>query len=348
MDDTDRDKRELAIIWVCSSVLFINLLLLVYVYTQRSYIPLKVKNLPLMYLSFVSMVCWFIGSVYVNQSSYLAKNWAICVVTNLWVRMSFGTYFLVALVQMRVYEYIVIFRWKRRATGRYLWIPVAYEVTFPLIYGILGTALPHKSGMEYDPESRMCRTGHTLYIIGYTYLGFQFVITAYLAYKARKINACFNEFKDITTILVCTFVSMLITCILHFLKPSVRESFGVHAISTLVMFAFTQVHFFVILARPIYHSIFDREQHLDYFLRTMGESGLTKQYQMGTTEKTGATGAPLTKTTIITSTINSQNQNSSYYQQMYSESDSDSVYRYQQTEFGRDAEVASYHGRQII
>ncbi|KAJ1959824.1 hypothetical protein GGI12_004137, partial [Dipsacomyces acuminosporus] len=84
------DRREVAVIAICSVILFLDLIALVYTYINRTYLPLKTKNLPLMYWTYLSGIFWFVGDVYSYFKIARKTSWITCVVTTGWLRLSLG------------------------------------------------------------------------------------------------------------------------------------------------------------------------------------------------------------------------------------------------------------------
>ncbi|KAJ1955480.1 hypothetical protein GGI12_005549, partial [Dipsacomyces acuminosporus] len=284
-----RDKRDLVVICVCSGILAVNLLMLLYAFTQRAYLPLKSKNLPIMYITYVSMVCWFLGSMYANQSSYFPLSWLICVSIYAWVRMSLGVFLFIGMFQLRVYHYITIFILQRRVLGRRLWLPVAYLCIISATYAVVAVALPQQYGFKYYASTDACVTQNVIYVVGYVLLGIQLVVTLGLSIKARKINACFNEFREIIIIIALACLAGIISaCTRWIAHSSPSKAFWVEAIDTLALFFASEVNFVVILGPPLYHSVFNREEHLQYFIHRMKHCNLVKEYEMANNERSGA------------------------------------------------------------
>ncbi|KAI8326530.1 hypothetical protein GQ54DRAFT_1418 [Martensiomyces pterosporus] len=286
-----RDSRDLVVIGVCGGVLLVNFLVLAYAFVHRSYLPLKSKNLPIMYLTYVAMVCWFIGSVYSNHSSYLPKSWLICMATYGWARMSLGIFLFVALFQFRVYQYIAIFLWKRRATGAYLWVPVAYLVLISLSYGLAACLLPQSLGFAYYPETKSCHTQNAIFVSGLCMLALQFGVSVALTFKARKINACFNEYREIVITITLTALASLVSILARWLPGGTNTKYQLATAETFAMFIASQVHFFIILGPPVYHSIVDKDEYLRYFIERMRDLGLAREYDLVETAGSGSSAS---------------------------------------------------------
>ncbi|KAI8321372.1 hypothetical protein GQ54DRAFT_298038 [Martensiomyces pterosporus] len=280
------DNREVILISVCSALLFVDLVFLVYTFFQRKYLPLKSKNLPLMYWTYGSTVVWFIGDVYSYLTIAPKPSWIVCVITTAWLRMSLGGYLWMSLFQYRVYQFIVIFIWKRKLTGKYFWLPIAYIVLIPLIYGIVAAALPQDMGLKYIAQLQMCKGSNGFFYFSISFVFFQLLAFIFIIFMARNIHTCFNEYREIV---ICFIVATLalIAGIATFWVPLTPERiFILGALNTVLPIFIAQVYFFVLLGRPVYHSIFDKEEYLRFFLARMRQYNLIREYQMANNEST--------------------------------------------------------------
>ncbi|KAI8321373.1 hypothetical protein GQ54DRAFT_325070 [Martensiomyces pterosporus] len=285
------DQREVILISVCTALLFKNFLFLLYTFFQRRYLPLKCKNLPLMYWTYFATVAWFIGNVYTNQTIAPKSSWFVCVVTYSWLKMSLGGYLWMSLFQFRVYQFIAIFIWKRRVQGKYLWYPVAYMVAIPLAYAIVAAALPQNIGLKYIPPLELCFGSKAYFYVAMALVFFQILAFIFIIFMARNIHTCFNEY---TEILVCFFVALgaLIGGIVTFWIPATpHRAFIFGTLNTVLPIATAQVYFYVLLVRPVYHSVFDKEEYLKFFLARMRQYNLIREYQMANNESTSGLGS---------------------------------------------------------
>ncbi|KAJ2233094.1 hypothetical protein H4R99_001999 [Coemansia sp. RSA 1722] len=232
-----------------------------------------------MYFTYISMMLSFIGSVFVSNSQFANKEWAVCAVTIGWLGMSLGVLMFVALLLMRIYRYINVFLLKRRATGIYFIIPVAYLVAVSTLYAVLSFVINPKSGYSYDPKTNMCVVATPLYVVGVVLLAIQGIIMCVMLVKARKMECCFNEYKImIITVGVC-FVAGIIILVLRFVKIG-SDNMASGILKIIFMFIPQQVYFFLILGPPIYHSLRDSEEYLAYFIDTIEKRGLSPIYEM--------------------------------------------------------------------
>ncbi|KAJ1811696.1 hypothetical protein LPJ56_000336 [Coemansia sp. RSA 2599] len=270
---------EIAIVVICSLVLVTNFAALVYCYFKRNYLPIKSLNLVNMYFTYVSMMMSFIGSVFVSNSQFANKEWAVCAVTIGWLGMSLGVLMFVALLLMRIYRYINVFLLKRRATGIYFIVPVAYLISVSTLYAILSFVVDPKSAYSYDPKANMCVVGTPLYVVGVVLLAIQGIAICAMLIKARKMECCFNEYRNmVITVGVC-ILSGIIVLVLRFVKIGSDNMAG-GILKIIFMFIPQQVYFFLVLGPSIYHSLRNSDDYLSYFIATIEQHGLSPIYEM--------------------------------------------------------------------
>ncbi|KAJ2884184.1 hypothetical protein FB639_002009 [Coemansia asiatica] len=221
----------------------------------------------------------FIGSVFVSNSQFANKEWAVCAVTIGWLGMALGVLMFVALLLMRIYKYINVFLLKRRATGIYFILPVAYLVSVSTMYAILSFVVSPKSGYSYDSKTNMCIVGTPLYVIGVVLLAIQGVIICAMLVKARKMECCFNEFRNMLISVGVCIVCGIIVLALRFVKIG-SDNMASGILKIIFMFIPQQVYFFLILGPPIYHSLKHGEEHLAHFIETIEKHGLAPIYEM--------------------------------------------------------------------
>ncbi|KAJ1965610.1 hypothetical protein GGI12_000661 [Dipsacomyces acuminosporus] len=299
------DKRDIAVVACCSVMMFVTFLILIYVNVNRSYIPFKCKNIPLINVLFVSTLMLLIGDVYVNHSSLLYTNRPICIVTVSWLRISFGMYNVVCCYTFRVYEYICIFRWKVRATGKYLWIPLALWVLIPLIYGILASTLPPDWGIGYDEDTRICTTSRPLYLMAVAFIIILLLVLGYATFVARRLNSCFNEFRELLPMIFYTLTAMVVQVAFRWIPSIGRNTFIYNTLVTMTDLFVGQVSFYALVARPVYHCIVDREEYLNYFMYKLKQENLEQEYEMANGEHMVHTNSRMRMATASTPQSNS-------------------------------------------
>ncbi|KAJ2391584.1 hypothetical protein GGI05_002902 [Coemansia sp. RSA 2603] len=180
---------------------------------------------------------------------------------------------------LRVYNYIGIFMLNRRNTGIYFILPVAYVTSISIIYGVLAFVINPSSGYSYDPAINMCIVGTPIYIVGVVLLAIQGIIMCAMLVKARKMECCFHEYRNmIITFGVC-IVAGIVIVVLRFVKIG-SDGTATGILKMIFIFIPQQVYFYMILGVPIYHSIRNSEQYLTHFIDLVEGRGLSPVYEM--------------------------------------------------------------------
>ncbi|KAJ1995909.1 hypothetical protein GGI25_000216 [Coemansia spiralis] len=269
-----------AILIICSLLLAINFVCLAYCYWKRNYLPLKACNMPNMTLTYVAMLMSFVGSANIASFSSTSKNWSVCAVTLGWLGMSLGIFAFIALFQMRVYTYLNVFVWMRRAMGIYFIVPVLYMVLLSVIYAVVAFVLPPNIGFEYVTSTNTCLTHDPLYFVGMAFILIQSIILCVLLVKTRKMNSCFNEHRvSLINFCVCIVAGIILLAL-------GRVDFGDNqlALSGILKILFVvipqQVYFYVTLAPTVYHMVMHGEEYQNQFVTAIREKGLSQVYEM--------------------------------------------------------------------
>ncbi|KAJ1661819.1 hypothetical protein IW140_006396 [Coemansia sp. RSA 1813] len=276
------DKREVAVIGVNTTIIAISLAALVYVNMKRSYVPLKCKNIPLLNTLFCAMFVWYIGDIYTYQPSVVKASRLTCIVTMSWLRMSLGVYMVVSCHIFRIYQYHCIFRWRVRATGKYLWIPVAVWAVIPLTYGILASALPAQGGgNDYIGGAEpMCVSYKPLYFVAVGFLVLLLVTWMYATLKMHGINVCFDEYRELLVVIGSTVVVVALQVVLRWVPGVGDVGFAYNTMASMTDILIGQVSLFVLIAKPAFHCMYDRDLYLKYFLHTLRREDRETEYEL--------------------------------------------------------------------
>ncbi|KAI8321381.1 hypothetical protein GQ54DRAFT_261879 [Martensiomyces pterosporus] len=290
------DKRDIAVVGACSGMLFASFLVLVYINLNRTYTPLKCKNIPLINVLFASISIWFIGDVYVDHPSLVHATRPICIATISWLRMSLGMYCVVCCYTFRIYEYICIFQWRIRATGRHLWVPLALWALVPLAYGVLASALPPSSGIEYVEDTMICRASKPIYFIAVAALIVLALVCGYATFAARHLNACFNEFRELLPMVFVTLTVCVVQVTFRWIPDIGGNVFTYNTLVTITDFIVGQVSFYALVTKPVYHCAVDRDEYLKYFLRKLKRENLEEEYEIANGQEMDHVSTSLTST----------------------------------------------------
>ncbi|KAJ2725657.1 hypothetical protein GGI07_001157 [Coemansia sp. Benny D115] len=279
------DKREVAVVGVNTTLISISFIALVYVNINRSYVPLKCKNIPLLNILFLTMFFWYLGDIYTYQPSLVTVSRPVCIATMSWLRMSLGVYSVISCHIFRIYQYLCIFEWKVKASGWYLWSAVCLWLVVPLVYGVFATALPESRGTSYVAEPPMCLAHKPAYFAAVALLVLLMVCWIWATVLMRRVHVCFNEYRELLVVIVSTVIVILMQVVLRWV-PGVGDSgFAFNTMASVSDVCIAQVGFFVLISRPAYHCLVDREEYLRRFLHTLRRENRQAEYEMANGEQ---------------------------------------------------------------
>ncbi|KAJ2784446.1 hypothetical protein GGI15_002247 [Coemansia interrupta] len=201
--------------------------------------------------------------------------------------MSLGVYSVISCHIFRIYQYHCIFRWRIRASGRYLWIPIALWALFPLVYGILASALPEDKGTLMVADPPMCFAHKPAYFVALSFLLVLILCWIYATLLMNRVNVCFNEYRELIIVIVSTILVVLIQVVLRWV-PAVGDSgFAYNTMTSMTDILIGQVSFLVLVSKPAFHCLYDRDAYLKVFLQTLKKENRHSEYELANGEEIG-------------------------------------------------------------
>ncbi|KAI7829895.1 hypothetical protein BX661DRAFT_95062 [Kickxella alabastrina] len=279
------DKREMVVVGINTTIMFISFLALLYVNYNRSYIPLKCKNIPLLNILYLTIFCWYLGDIYTYQPSLVYASRSICIATMSWLRMSFGVYSVISCHIFRIYQYHCIFQWHRRANGKYLWVPIGLWLIIPLVYGIIAAALPESLGTSFVISPEMCFAQKTAYFVALAFLLILMACWTYATLLMKYTDVCFNEYRELAVIIVSTVFVISMQVVLRWVPQVGDSGFAYNAMTSMTDLLIGQVSFYALIWRPAYHCLVDRDNYLALFLRTLKKENRKSEYELANGEE---------------------------------------------------------------
>ncbi|KAJ2505808.1 hypothetical protein H4217_009157 [Coemansia sp. RSA 1939] len=202
--------------------------------------------------------------------------------------MALGELAFISLFQMRVYTYLNIFVSKRRATGLYFIIPVAYMLMISIAYAIAAFILPPKTGFMYMPETNVCFTNDPVYFAGMGLIILQAVLLGGLLLKTLKMECCFNERRNaILGFIICVICGIVMLALgrIHFSNDKLALSGILKIIFAVVP---QQGYFYLNLGPTIYHMVTHADEYNQRFIGIIEEKGLAHVYELACKSPLGA------------------------------------------------------------
>ncbi|PIA13289.1 hypothetical protein COEREDRAFT_104188 [Coemansia reversa NRRL 1564] len=280
------DNREVAVMGVNTVLISLSLATVVLVHLNRTYIPLKCKNIPLIYTLFCTMFLWYIGDIFTYQPTLVKASRPICILTMSWMRISLGIYSVVSCHIFRIYQYYCIFKLRIRATGWYLWIPIAIWSLLPLSYGIMASTMSANGiGNAFIEGPPMCISHKPLYFVAVGFLILLLICWIYATLMMSRVNVCFNEYRELLVVIICTISIVILQVVLRWIPNVGNSGFGYNTFASISDMLIGLVGLLVIVFKPLFHCYFGRREYLSYFLHTLKQNHLQTQYEMANGEE---------------------------------------------------------------
>ncbi|KAJ2456571.1 hypothetical protein GGF42_003188 [Coemansia sp. RSA 2424] len=280
------DKREVAVVGINSAVMFISFMVLVYINVNRAYIPLKCKNIPLINALYMTMFLWFIGDIYTYQPTLVHASRPICIATMSWLRMSLGIFSVINCHLLRIYQYQCIFQWRIHATGKHLWIPVALLwAILPLTYGILASVLPEDKGNSYIADPPMCLAEKPIYFVAVAFTVILMLFWVYATVLMRRVNVCFNEYRELLVVVITITLVVVMQVVLRWIPAIGDSGFTYNTLTSMSDVLIGQISLFLLVYKPAYHCLVDKDEYLKYFLRTLKRENRQTEYELANGEE---------------------------------------------------------------
>ncbi|KAJ2741148.1 hypothetical protein GGI20_005383 [Coemansia sp. BCRC 34301] len=275
---------DLSTIIVVGTVYAINFVALCYQLYNRDYPPLGVKNVPLMASLYFGGVAWFLGDLFTGGIVHLAQSPVLrnCKFTLIWLRACLGAYYVAAMFSLRCYSLYYVFYKGKPFRGRVVYLSVGLTLFSIAMFGVISTLVPSHMTTFYEPLIDMCNTNRN-YIIAVVVVVWSIAsFTAFMSWRMRNVAFCFNERREIfTSFVVLIIVGALNTvCLLGIdVYPA---SLGWRTALVYVSHAGIYTGYWVIMGEATYNCIFDRETYLQYWINTLKEDDMERQYAYGT------------------------------------------------------------------
>ncbi|KAJ1949263.1 hypothetical protein EC988_004842 [Linderina pennispora] len=248
-----------------------------YAWLNRSYPPLRAKNLPLATMMWVGAFGWFIGSVVSNGLVEIEGVWRHCILPAVWIRIGFGYTFTCSSL-FRVYLLDRIFVQRRSAHGVRFHLPIFLFILVVLLFCIISTVLPNYMTVIYLDKFKSCH-----YVAPYRFVCLGIVaslwsVVAVLVWRIRNIHTAFNERFETVAIAAMALSTDIEMIVVHIVYLHYAQNRAVRSMA--VMFDLTMgcTASFILLVYPVYQCIFHREEYLQKWLLKLSLDGLHKEY----------------------------------------------------------------------
>ncbi|KAI9596205.1 hypothetical protein BDF19DRAFT_412797 [Syncephalis fuscata] len=261
-----------------------------YIWYFRTYPPLKAKHIPLMGLCLLSSFLWWLGTMHANGLFGFQGVWSICSVwmasAIVWLQFCFGVMLLMAILIYRLYTLRNIFTGQRITSNRPSLAPILFYLIPVMSMGVVASVFPEISVAISDKGS--CRFNTLYKAVCFSWVGLAAILLCYLSWSLRNIRKTFNEFKELRAGCMATISCLIWNAAILMLRYH-TETWGFYLVLVMDIVTFN-FFYWLVLAKPFYGHVFNREECLDKFLMGLVHDTDTT-LRWATTPRTRATTA---------------------------------------------------------
>ncbi|KAJ2730924.1 hypothetical protein IW152_004917 [Coemansia sp. BCRC 34962] len=270
---------DLSTVVVVGTVYALQLIAVIYQLYNHNYPPLGVKNVPLMASLYFGAVAWFLGDIFtsgiVHLSSPVLRS---CKFTLIWLRACLGAYYVAAMFSLRCYSLYYVFYKGKAFKGTVVYLSTGLVVLSIALFGIISTVVPTHLTTHYLPVIDMCDTNRN-YIIAVVVVVWSIAsFTAVMSWRMRHISFCFNERIEIFTSFVVIIIGGVLNTVCLLGVDVYPASLAWRTALVYVNHAGICVGYWVIMGEATFNCIFDREGYLQYWIDTLKEDEMERQY----------------------------------------------------------------------
>ncbi|KAJ2477475.1 hypothetical protein IWW56_004312 [Coemansia sp. RSA 2131] len=279
VDASNPDKDDTITIAVCSGLLGLTAILLVYAWCNYNYRPIRAKNLTWTTLIYCATVLWFIGNLVTNNHVRLVGVWSNCKLWILWFRVFF-VYVFATMTIVRFYALDRVFNQKKPFTRRSSLVSGAVVIVFNVTYCLVNQLISNSLTVEYIPSLEACKITMAFRIAAVSVQWVLWGACGVLIFRLRNIQSSFNEFRESVAIFLVIIGLLTETSVtnLHYQyyifekKRRTQKTYVDVVASVLVIWLF--------IGFPVYKSIFDRRNYEQMWLEKLAKDGPGNTYNI--------------------------------------------------------------------
>ncbi|KAI8318343.1 hypothetical protein GQ54DRAFT_252527, partial [Martensiomyces pterosporus] len=257
----------------------LTLLLLVYAWLNRTYRPIRAKNLVLVTFMYLMAVPWYLGSVVSNGLVELVGPWKFCKLWGVWFRVAPG-YMFVNFLFFRAYSLDRIFIQRKPCSGWRFYLPSIILTIIIILFCIVSQVISDKKTLVYVESIEVCH-----YVGPFRYVSAGIIWAILLVYavqvvKIRNIKSSFNEFRESLIIFFIIFATILqLTLLVVFIAMNPYNK-DIRLATVSFDFVAGNLMIWLVLVHPVYMCIFHGREYEKRWLRKLAGDGLSKEYEV--------------------------------------------------------------------
>ncbi|KAJ2157799.1 hypothetical protein GGF46_004243 [Coemansia sp. RSA 552] len=273
------DGHDTTMIVVCSCVFGLTAIMLVYVWCNYNYQPIRAKNPLWTTLIYLSTVLWFVGNLTANGHMRLVGVWSHCKFWTIWLRV--GCCFLFSsMTAVRMYALFRVFVQKKPFTRIISLLSAVVAVMVSVIYCLVNQLIPSRLTIEYNEEVEVCDGAQGFRVAAITFQWIVWAVVAVLIFRLRNIQSSFNEFRESLAIFAVVIVLLIESTVIniHFKEFPLLKARRIE--KTCVDVAASTLVVWIFIGYPVYMSIFHRHRYEQQWLERLAKDRQGPSYNM--------------------------------------------------------------------
>ncbi|KAJ2716693.1 hypothetical protein H4R19_000499 [Coemansia spiralis] len=264
-----------------------TLALVAYAWRNRSYQPIRAKNLPQTTLMAVCGALWFVGNVAANGHVAAAGAWAQCRLWHVWIRVGFKYLFFCS-VLCRILALYWLFVRRKKFHGWSSFSPLAILAPCVVVYCLVGQLAAPAATVRYDPATHLCLQARAYRFGGVGLLWAVWVLVIVFTWLSRDIQASFNEARESVLVAAALLASMLATTVSETISRPVAAHLAPRVAGTLIDAAAANCVVWIVLGYPVYQSLFNRKRYSANWRTQLVSEGFRREYGISLSTIMGA------------------------------------------------------------
>ncbi|KAJ2785679.1 hypothetical protein H4R18_000370 [Coemansia javaensis] len=271
---------DLSTIIVLSTMYLVEFVALCYQLRNRDYLPLKVKNVPVMFSLYFGGVGWMLGDMFTGGLVHLRQSALLrnCAFTVICLRICIGAYYVTSVFALRCFSLYHVFYKGKAFKGKIVLLSFGVTILSIVLFGVISAVLPPNLTVRYEDILDLCYynkgyAGTVVIIIWSTWL-----YTCYMNWRLRKVAFCFNERVEIASIFVITLVIVTMNTVCLFVVNVYAASLAWRTALIYTNHVGASTIYWIVMFEPTYNCMFNREEYLQYWINILKEDHMEREY----------------------------------------------------------------------
>ncbi|PIA17198.1 hypothetical protein COEREDRAFT_96795 [Coemansia reversa NRRL 1564] len=273
---------------VVGSVFFgLTSLLLGYAWLNYRYQPIRAKNLPQTSLMLFCGVLWFVGDIGANGHVNTTGIWANCRLWHLWFRFMFAFMFSSCVLARVLALYWLLVR-RKKLCGWLALVPFGTSALCVLVFCVVGQLVSPNKTVKYDLDAALCLKATVYRACGLALQWGIWALVIVFMWLVRNIHSSFNEVLESPLIVLTMLITLLQTTVNETKFNPLSANRAARVSSTWIDFISANLIIWIILAYPVYQSMFNRKRYSINWRMNLVNDGFRREYALSGSTELGA------------------------------------------------------------